>query len=116
MKRSQTSYANWLWPLKKRITAPRYAEGARVASMMTNPGIHENDFYSFMSETYDRCIKSGLQPERIEHNLKQMLDLSKAVPWEQILDHIEQQVAKKEHLEREIQRLESEGIRSKKTT
>jgi hypothetical protein len=101
--------------LKKiRITAPRCAEGARVASMMTNLGIHENDFYSFMSETYDRCIKSGLQPERIEHNLKQMLDLSKAVPWEQIPDHIEQQVAKKEHLEREIQRLESEALEARR--
>ena len=75
--------------------------------MMTNLGIHENDFYSFMSETYDRCIKSGLQPERIEHNLKQLLDLSGSVPWEQIPDHIEQQVAKKEQLQQEIQRLES---------
>jgi len=49
----------------------------------------------------------GLQPERIAHNLKQMLDLSKSVPWEQIPDHIEQQVARKERLGQEIQRLES---------
>ena len=66
---------------KLRITAPRCAEGARASSMMTNLGIDENDFYSFMSETYDHCIKSGLQPERIAHNLKQMLDLSESVPF-----------------------------------
>ena len=99
---------------KLRITAPRCAEGARAASMMTNLGIDENDFYSFMSETYDHCIKSGLQPERIAHNLKQMLDLSESVPWEQIPDHIEQQVARKQVLEQEIQRLEEEASEARR--
>ena len=32
--------------------------------------LDEDDFYSFMSETYDRCIKLGLQPERLSHDLK----------------------------------------------
>ncbi|MGC1931307.1 MAG: hypothetical protein WA667_20240 [Candidatus Nitrosopolaris sp.] len=81
--------------------------------MMTNLGIHENDFYSFMSETYDRCIKMGLLPERLEHDLKQLLDLSESVPWEQIPDHIEQQVARKQHLEQETQRLESVASEAK---
>ena len=93
---------------KLGITAPRCAEGARVVSMMASLRIHQSNFYSFMSETYDRCVKSGLQPETIEHNLKQLLDLSESVPWEQIPNHIEQQVARKQKLEQEIQRLESE--------
>ena len=93
---------------KLGITTPRCAEGARVVSMMASLGIDENNFYSFMSETYERCVKSGLQPERIAHNLKQLLDLSESIPWEQIPDHIEQQVARKQKLEQEIQRLESE--------
>ena len=76
--------------------------------MMASLGIDENNFYSFMSETYERCVKSGLQPERIAHNLKQLLDLSESIPWEQIPDHIEQQVARKQKREQEIQRLESE--------
>ena len=61
-----------------------------------------------MSETYDWCVKLGLQPERIAHNLKQLLDLSESVPWDEIPDHIQQQVARKQRLEQEIQRLESE--------
>lgn len=69
--------------------------------------LDEDDFYSFMSETYDRCIKLGLQPERLSHDLKPLTDLSESVPWDEIPIHIEQQIARKQQLEQEIPRLQS---------
>jgi len=97
-----------------RITTPVCAEGARIASMMTSLGIAKNDFDLFISETYGRCIRLGLHPERIVHDLKQFLDLSDSVPWEQISNHIEQQLARKQLLEEEIQRLEIQASEAKK--
>jgi transposase len=97
-----------------RITAPVCAEGARIASMLTTLGIDKNDFDLFISETYGQCIKLGLQPERIVHDLKQFLNLSESVPWEQISNHIQQQLARKQQLEEEIQRLEIQASETKK--
>ena len=68
---------------KLRITAPRSAVGARVAYMMSKIGLDEDNFYSFMSETYDKCIKLGLQPERLSHDLNLLTDLSESVPWDE---------------------------------
>ena len=98
---------------KLRITAPRCAVGARVAYMMSKIGLDEDDFYLFMSETYDKCIKLGLQPERLSHDLNLLTDLSESIPWDQIPAHIEKQVARKQHLEEEIQRLESVASEAK---
>jgi hypothetical protein len=91
---------------KLGLTAPRCAVGARVAYMMSKIGLDEDDFYSFMSETYDKCIKLGLQPERLSHDLNLLADLSESVPWDQIPAHIEKQIARKQQLEEEIQTLE----------
>jgi hypothetical protein len=97
-----------------RITAPVCAEGARIASMLTSSGIDKNDLDLFISGTYGQCIKLGLQPERIVHDLKQFLNLSESVPWEQISNHIQQQLARKQQLEEEIQRLEIQASETKK--
>ena len=99
---------------KLGLTAPRCAVGARVAYMMSKIGLDEDDFYSFMSKTYDKCIKLGLQPERLSHDLNLLADLSESVPWDQIPAHIEKQIARKQQLEEEIQRLESMASDSKK--
>ncbi len=98
---------------KLKITAPRSAVGARVAYMMSKIGLDEDDFYLFMSETYDKCIKLGLQPERLSHDLNLLTDLSESILWDQIPAHIEKQIARKQHLEEEIQRLESVASEAK---
>src|SRR5437773_4860055 len=60
---------------KLRISSPQCALGARVASMMSSLSVDESDFQTFMSETYDRCLRMDLKPERVAHYLKQVLDL-----------------------------------------
>jgi len=82
--------------------------------MLTSLGIDKNDLDLFISETYGHCTKLGLQPARIVQDLKQFLDLSDSVPWEQISNLIEQQLARKELLEGEIQRLEIQASEAKK--
>jgi chaperonin cofactor prefoldin len=99
---------------KLKISAPRCALGARVASMMSSLGMHENDFQTFMSETYDHCLEVGLKPERVAYYLKQVLDLCDSMPLEQIPDHIEQQIARKQQLEEEIQTLQARELESRK--
>jgi hypothetical protein len=98
---------------KLGLTAPICAVGARVAYMMSKIGLDEDDFYSFMSETYDRCIKLDLQPERLSHDLNLLTDLSESIPWDQIPAHIGKQIARKQQLEEEIQRLESVASEAK---
>ena len=98
---------------KLGLTAPRSAVGARVAYMMSKIGLDEDAFYSFMSQTYDRCAKLGLQPERLSHDLNLLADLSESVPWDEIPAHIEEQIAKKEKLKQEIQTLESVASEAK---
>jgi hypothetical protein len=91
---------------KLGLTAPRCAVGARVAYMMSKIGLDEDDFNSFMSQTYDTCVKLDLQPERLSHDLKLLTDLSESIPWDKIPAHIEEQIARKEKLEQEIKTLE----------
>ena len=98
---------------KLGLTARRSAVGARVAYMMSKIGLDEDAFYSFMSQTYDRCAKLGLQPERLSHDLNLLADLSESVPWDEIPAHIEEQIAKKEKLKQEIQTLESVASEAK---
>jgi len=99
---------------KLKISAPRCALGARVASMMSGLGMHENDFQTFISETYDRCLGVGLKPERVAYYLKQVLGLCDLMPLEQIPDHIEQQITRKQQLEEEIQTLQARELESRK--
>jgi hypothetical protein len=67
-----------------------------------------------MSETYDRCLEVGLRPERVVYYLKQVLDLCDSMPIEQIPDHIEQQITRKQQLEEEIQTLQARELEVKK--
>lgn len=99
---------------KLKISAPRSALGARVPSMMSTLGMHEKDFQTFMSETYDRSLEAGLKPEKVAYYLKQVVDLCDSMPLEQIPDHIQQQITRKHQLEEEIQSLQARELESRK--
>jgi hypothetical protein len=49
----------------------------------------------------------------LSHDLNLLTDLSESIPWDQIPAHIEKQIARKQHLEEEIQRLESVASEAK---
>src|ERR687896_679693 len=50
---------------KVGINPAQCAKGFRVAIAMAKLGVKEEDFESFMSEIYNRCIDQGITPENI---------------------------------------------------
>jgi hypothetical protein len=98
---------------KLGIPASRYAEGARIASDLINLGVHDEEFHQFVSGTYDRCKKMGLQPDKAAYLLKQLFDLSESVPLPQIPEYIQQQMSRKQKLEQEVEELEQKILDAK---
>ena len=90
------------------VTAPQCAVGFRVAMIMLNMGVKEDDFESYILDIYNRCKNVGLPPENIASHLKDLLELSttNAIPFSQIPNYIKQKVEQKQKLEEEIKNLE----------
>jgi DNA-binding transcriptional MerR regulator len=90
------------------VTASQCALGFRVAMIMLNMGIKEDDFESYILDIYNHCKNVGLTPENIASHLKDLLDFSttNTIPFSQIPNYIKQKVEQKEKLEEEIKNLE----------
>ena len=93
---------------KLGITAPECASGLRVAVMLQKLGVVEENFLSFISETYNQSREIGLSPGKIAQDIKQLIDLCQSVPFSQISDHIQQKKSEKTTLEKDIIRLRDE--------
>jgi hypothetical protein len=98
---------------KLGINASECALGARVATMMKSLAVDEQDFPTFMSNTYKHLKEMGLEPEKVARNLKPILELSESVLLSDIPSYVEQKVAEKHMLEKEIQKLKSEELAAK---
>ena len=86
------------------VTASQCALGSRVAMIMLNMGIKEDDFESYILDIYNHCKNVGIRPENIASNLKDLVELSTtdAIPFSQIPNHIKQKTEEKEKLEKEV--------------
>ncbi|MGC2684422.1 MAG: hypothetical protein WA323_21395 [Candidatus Nitrosopolaris sp.] len=65
---------------KSRITASQCALGFKLASIMKENGVGEDNFGLFISDVYNKCKNIGIQPEYISYNMKQILDLAGSIP------------------------------------
>ena len=91
------------------VTAPQCAVGFRVAMIMLNMGIKEDDFESYILDIYNRCKNVGLTPENIASHLKDLLELSTTnIPFSQIPNYVKQKTEEKEKLEKEIKKLKAQ--------
>ena len=92
------------------VTASQCALGSRVAMIMLNMGIKEDDFESYILDIYNRCKNVGLSPENIASHLKDLVELSTtdAIPFSQIPNYIKQKADEKEILEKEIKKLKAQ--------
>jgi hypothetical protein len=91
------------------VTAPQCAVGFRVAMIMLNMGVKEDDFESYILDIYNRCKNVGLKPENIASHLKDLLELSTTnIPFSQIPNHIKQKTEEKEKLEKEVKKLKAQ--------
>jgi hypothetical protein len=92
------------------ITPGQCAHGFRVAMIMKNLGVTENNFESFIVDVYNRCKDDGLCSEEFAELIKDMVEFSEAnaVPLSDISEHIRQKGNEKNRLEEEIRDLRAE--------
>ena len=57
---------------------------------MKKLGVNENEFKSFVREIYEYCKRYDLTPEHIASNLKELIKLSKDVPFAKIPEYIKE--------------------------
>lgn len=87
------------------ITAEQCATGFRLAKIIQNLGIDEDNFRTFISEIYQRCSEIELPPQKVADNVKQLLMLSESIPLWQIPQYISDKTIEKQVLEEDISRL-----------
>jgi hypothetical protein len=87
------------------INPAQCAAGFRVAIAMTKLGVKEEDFKSFMSDIYSRCIDQGIAPENIASYLTDLLEFSKTVPFSELPYYIQRKTDEKGKLEAKIAEL-----------
>ena len=92
------------------VTASQCALGFRVAMIMLNMGVKEDDFESYILDIYNRCKNIGLPPENIASHLKDLVELSTTtnMPFSQIPNYVKQKADEKEKLEKEIKKLKAQ--------
>jgi DNA repair exonuclease SbcCD ATPase subunit len=100
---------------KSGITASQCAVGFRLASIMKELGVNQDNFGHFISETYNQCGEIGLQPKHIAYNTKQILDLAGSMPLSQIHDYIQEKTTEKRKLEEDISKIAQEQLQAKAT-
>src|SRR3954464_567906 len=91
------------------ITASQCALGSRVAMIMLNMGVKEDDFESYILDIYNHCKNVGLSPENIASHFKELFELSTTnIPFSQIPNYIKQKTEEKEKLEKDIKKLKAQ--------
>jgi hypothetical protein len=91
------------------VTASQCALGFRVAMIMLNMGVKEDDFESYILDIYNHCKNVGLPPESIAFHLKDLLDFSTTnIPFSQLPNYIKQNADEKEKLEKEVKKLKAQ--------
>src|ERR1051326_631409 len=91
------------------VTASQCALGSRVAMIMLNMGIKEDDFESYILDIYNHCKNLGLPPENIASHLKDLLDFSTTnIPFSQLPNYIKQNADEKEKLEKEVKKVKAQ--------
>jgi DNA-binding CsgD family transcriptional regulator len=87
------------------IDAVQCAQGFRILMIMKKSGVNENQFESFIHEVYEYCQRFDLTPEHIASNLKELVKLSKDIPFAKIPEYIEKKKNEITKLEEDIQTL-----------
>ena len=97
--------------------APQCAQGQRISMILRKMEVNEEDFESFISKLYERCIKvSGLTPDKIGSYLEDLFEFSDEdddnggnIPkLSEISYYIEQKKNDKRKLKEDIQNLQKQ--------
>ncbi|MGH9951649.1 MAG: hypothetical protein ACRD5J_08500 [Nitrososphaeraceae archaeon] len=61
---------------RHRISVTQCAQGYRIARLMSDLGVDEDEFEVFVRETYKRCVAVGLQPGQIAYYLADLISFA----------------------------------------
>ena len=95
--------------------APQCAQGHRTSMTLRKMGVNEDDFESFISKLYERCMKvSGLTPDKIGSYLEDLVEFSAEdddnggnIPkLSEISYYVEQKKNEKRKLKEDIQNIQ----------
>jgi DNA-binding transcriptional MerR regulator len=89
---------------KLAITAPQSAIGFRLASILKDLGVDEENFGDFVSQIYSQCKDIGLKPEYIAYNTKQYTQIS------EISNYIQEKTNERRKLEEDIEKLRGDEL------
>jgi hypothetical protein len=87
------------------INAQQSAMRVILVKMIQDLGVDEENFRTFISELYQRCLGLGLDPQRIAEYAKQLVELSESIPLSDIPQYIADKTTEKRELEEDIRRL-----------
>ncbi len=87
------------------INAQQSAMGVILVKMIQDLGVDEDNFRTFISELYQRCLEVGLHPQKIADYAKQLVELSESIPLSDIPQYIADKTTEKRELEKDIRRL-----------
>jgi hypothetical protein len=98
------------------IDAAQCAQGHRTSMILRKMGVNEDDFESFISKLYERCIKvSGLTPDNIGSYLENLVEFSDEdnnggnIPkLSELPQYIEQKKNENRALKKDIQNLQKQ--------
>jgi len=88
------------------MTSPRCVMGPRIAQIMQSLGIDEENF---------RTIISGRRSQEVAENMKQLHELSEAIPLWQIPQYISDKRIEKRELEEKILWLKQQESRARRS-
>ena len=87
------------------INAEQCAVGFILFKMVRNLGVDEDNFRTFISEIYQRCLEIGLRPHKIADYGKQLVELTETSRLADIPQYIADKTTEKRELEEDIRRL-----------
>jgi len=87
------------------INAQQSAMGVVLLKMIQDLGVDEDNFRTFISELYQRCLELGLHPRKIADYAKQLVELSESIPLSDIPQYIADKTTEKRELEEDVRRL-----------
>jgi hypothetical protein len=97
------------------INAQQCAMGFRLAKMIQDLGVNEDNFRTFISEIYQHCSEIGLRPQNVAENVKQLLILSESIPLWQIPQYIADKTTEKREIEEDIRRLHEQQSQTRRS-
>jgi hypothetical protein len=90
------------------LSPAQCAIGFRTMKVLSDQGIDGETAEHIISDTYNKCSSLGITPSKVVTHIEDLIKFSDNIRLPEIEDYINQKIAKKAKLEKELQELEDE--------